>query len=393
MANATKTLKLPFLRLNRAKAEEFARLQTMNTEVANSILAMPRDRRAALTSKHFNTIEIGSAWINQTIRNARARTKVKKFDCLPLETNNQNWTLHKVGDTYSVSFGMLRGVRKRIPLAIHQAVHAEWLDAVIAGTAKQGSIKLWCSRKRIWYACISVSKDVPDAKEPDKWIGVDRGQKIPAVAGLPDNGRVFFFKSGRIAHLRREFSKRRKKLQKAGKMRAIKKMERKERRIVTHINHCISKQIVGLAKRYDCGLRFEDLSGIRQTSRQRKTTKSDSGKNRDYWPFFQLEQFSKYKAMLQSVAVENIPAPYTSKTHNLCGHIGVRRGFKFYCPHCDKHEHADANASRNIGKWTGMFCAFDPSKASGVIPEADLAHGVDDSPLNLVSNANPLRLV
>jgi transposase len=77
----------------------------------------------------------------------------------------------------------------------------------------------------------------------------------------------------------------------------------------------------------------------------------------------------------------------------VCGHIGVRRGFKFYCPHCDKHEHADANASRNIGKWTGMFCAFDPSKASGVIPEADLAHGVDGSPLNLVSDANSLRLV
>lgn len=389
MAIATKTLKLPFLRLNKAKAEDFARLQVINTDVANSILEMPRDIRAALTSKNFKSVEIGSAWINQTIRNARAKTKVKKFDCLPLETNNQNWTLHKVGDTFSVSFGLLRGIKKRVPIDVHHAAHVTWLEAIIEGRAKPGSIKLWRSRKRIWYACISVSMEVPDAETTDKWIGVDRGQKIPAVAALPDKGRVFFFKSGRIAHLRREYSKRRKKLQKLGKHCAIKKLEHKERRTITHINHCISKQIVGLAVRFNCGLRFEDLSDIRKNSRQRKTTKSDAGKNRDYWPFFQLEQFSKYKCLLQSVPVENVPAPYTSKTHNVCGRIGVRKGFDFYCPHCDKHEHADANAGRNIGQWTGMFCAFDPSKAPAVITGVDLTHGVYDGPLNLVSDANP----
>ena len=72
------------------------------------------DERRTLTSKSFAHIEIGSAWINQTIRNANARTKVKQFRCLPLETNNQNWTLHKVGDTYSVSFGLRRGIKKRV---------------------------------------------------------------------------------------------------------------------------------------------------------------------------------------------------------------------------------------------------------------------------------------
>lgn len=50
---------------------------------------------------------------------ANARTKVRQFRCLPLETNNQNWTLHKVGDTYSVSFGLRRGITKRVPLAVH----------------------------------------------------------------------------------------------------------------------------------------------------------------------------------------------------------------------------------------------------------------------------------
>src|SRR5919108_6118833 len=135
MSTATKTLTLPFLRLNRAKAEEFRRLQTLNTSVANAILALPKAERRTLTSKSFAHVEIGSAWINQTIRNANARTKVKQFRCLPLETNNQHWALHKVGDTYSVSFGLLRGIKKRVPLAVHSACHQDWLDAVLDGCA------------------------------------------------------------------------------------------------------------------------------------------------------------------------------------------------------------------------------------------------------------------
>jgi triphosphoribosyl-dephospho-CoA synthase len=47
MALATKTLKLPFLRLNQAKAEEFARLQGLNTALANERLAGTLQGRAA----------------------------------------------------------------------------------------------------------------------------------------------------------------------------------------------------------------------------------------------------------------------------------------------------------------------------------------------------------
>jgi hypothetical protein len=150
MATLTKTLKLPFLRLNKVKAQEFARLERLNTEIANQILAMPKDERRKLTSKSFASVEIGSAWINQTIRNANARKKVKRFRCLPLETNNQNWTLHRVGDTFSVSFGLLRGIKKRIPLEVHVASHRELLEAILNGSAKAGSLKLFRSRRGIW---------------------------------------------------------------------------------------------------------------------------------------------------------------------------------------------------------------------------------------------------
>jgi hypothetical protein len=39
-------------------------LQTLNTAVANDILALSKSARRALTSKSFAYVEIGSAWIN-----------------------------------------------------------------------------------------------------------------------------------------------------------------------------------------------------------------------------------------------------------------------------------------------------------------------------------------
>jgi hypothetical protein len=88
----------------------------------------------------------------------------------------------------------------RIPLAVHQASHAELLDRAIAEEAKFGSIKLCKSRKGIWYALISVSMEVPDAGQVTGWIGVDRRQNNIAVAALPNRfGR--FWKAGRVKSL------------------------------------------------------------------------------------------------------------------------------------------------------------------------------------------------
>ena len=374
MRTTTRTLKLPFLKLNRAKAEEFARLQALNTRVANGILALPKSERRTLTSKYFTAIEIGSAWINQTMRNANARTKVKQFRCLPLETNNQNWTLHKVGSTYSLGFGLVRGIKKRVPLAVHHAGHQRWLESILSGTASRGSLKLWCSRKGIWYACLSVSMEVPDAEPTGRWIGIDRGQNIPMAAATPD-GPVIFYKAQRIRHIRRVYAARRKKLQAAGKQRAVKKLERRERRMITHINHCLSKDVVALAVRCHAGIRLEDLSGIRQRSWQRQTTKTDAGQNRDYWPFFQLEQFITYKAQQAGIAMESVSPAYTSKSCRRCGTLGYRRGARFACPRCHHHAHADANAAQNIRDWQGLCCPL--------VLEAP-ADGVHDLPPNMV---------
>ncbi len=397
MATLTLTLKLPFYRLNQCKAQEFDRLTELNTGIANQLLDIPKTDRRKYTSKDFNHIEIGSGWINQTIRNSCAATKVKKFKCMPLEVNNQGWRIEKRGDTYSVAFSIIRGVKKRIPLAIHQSNHADTLDKIITKEAKKrcdpgdlqspperaprkGSLKLWKSKKGIWYVLLSVSMEVPDAEPVKNWIGVDRGQNQIAVASLP-NGFGKFWNGGQIKHLRRRYQKLRKQLQKANKRQVIKRLESKERRIITYINHCISKQLVQFASYYGMGLRFEDLSNIRQTSKQSKKVRSDSGNNRHTWSYFQLETLTRYKAIKNGVPFELIPAPYTSKSDHRHGVIGKRnghwfRGFDGY--QCN----SDWNASQNIGQWLGFSCPLDLQKTVIVMDADGLEDGVNGSPLN-----------
>lgn len=66
-------------KLNQAKAIEFERLTSLNTQIANYLLRLEIKERKKLTSAAFPHVEIGSMWSNQTIRNTNAKTKVKKF--------------------------------------------------------------------------------------------------------------------------------------------------------------------------------------------------------------------------------------------------------------------------------------------------------------------------
>lgn len=388
MANLTLTLKLPFYRLNQAKAIEFERLTAINTSVANDLLRMDKRERKKLTSADFKHVEIGSMWINQTIRNCNAKTKVKHFKTMWLEVNNQGYEVLKSGDLYTLSFSLYRGRKGRVPLQVHSASHNDVLDKLITGEAKLGSLKMSKSKKGIWYALLSVSMEVPDAAGVKGWIGIDRGQNNIAVASLPSSfGK--FWKGGRVKALRRQFQRTRHQLQKAKQLKEVKRLEQRERRIMTHINHALSKELVQFALDFGMGLRFEDLSGCRQTMKQRKKTKSDSeavaslrasaANNRDSWAFYQLEIFTRYKAIRAGVPVESVPAPYTSKSDHRNGVIGKRngdwfRGFDGY--RCN----ADWNASQNIGQWLGFSCPLHLQKAVAVMTIADTEGGVNDSP-------------
>jgi len=224
--------------------------------------------------------------------------------------------------------------------------------------------------------------EVPDTQVVKSWIGVDRGQNHLAVASSP-TGSAQFWTFGKVRQIRKHFASKRRRLQKAGKHKTVRRLENKERRIVRHINHIISKEVVAFALKHGCGIRLEDLSGIRQNARQRRKTKADASQNRDYWPFYQLEQYIQYKAQLQGVPFEKVPAAYTSKSCFKCGRLGERNRHQFRCK-CGYQGLSDHNASRNIGAWVGLSCSLELQV---------LGSGVHDTPLSsVISSAERTRI-
>lgn len=210
------------------------------------------------------------------------------------------------------------------------------------------------------YACVSVTIPDIELQKVNNYIGVDRNVVGHiAVAANPATGKVW--KLGKKGlHIRNKYKNIRKTLQKQGKYRKVKQIKDRESRIVKDLNHKISRKIVEIAKENNCGIKLEDLTGIRNN---KKHTRSFNY-SLNSWSFYQLQVFIEYKAKLQGVEVVYIDPHYTSKKCSICGQIGNRNGKLFKCS-CGHVDHADVNAAFNIGQ---------------SIKERDLMEGSTDTP-------------
>ena len=372
MKKVTRTIKLKFVALNRCKAQMFEQMTVENTLIANELLSLPiKERRKMTTAKIVS--ELKSALVNQTIRHTTSPTgrKTKYYQVLPVEVNNQNWKLTKVGETYSISFPTLKGV-KRVPVTLTSVHWQSVLEGLLDGAVKGGSLKLIKHRHR-WYVYLSVTEEVPEVKTAQR-LGVDRGQNNLAVVA-PSKGFGKFFNGQEVRHRRRYFQRRRKQLQSAKKFRALKKWDKKERRWMEAINHTISRRIVRFAEHHQADVVIEDLEGCRDTMKQRKKSRSDSGQSRQSWAFYSLEQKLDYKLAQKGLNLIKRPAPYTSKSCSTCGVIGERKRHDFNCPNGHFHN-ADLNASRNLAQYDGFSCDLSLKKDVSVVDSSDLEHGL-----------------
>lgn len=377
MKQVTTTLKLKFHDLNGVKESLFADTVAASTELANELLRIPVKERKKLTTANV-VIPLKSALSNQVIRHLKGKAgkQVKRFKVFWPEVNNQNWKLRKVGTTYSVSFPTIQG-DKRVPLQVEHYHFAEQLDRVLSGEGQRGTLKLMQLRG-CWYAILSITWDVPSVESAGR-IGVDRGQNRLAVAATL-TGQSVFFSGSQVAHRRRQFQKRRMELQKAGKYRAVKKLERKETRWMREVNHTIGSRIVRFANAIDADVWVEDLSGIRK-SKQRKKTRSDAGKSRHTWAYYDLEWKLSYKMALVGREMHKRPAAYTSKTDHRNGLIAKRSGYAF-TGHDGYRCDADWNAAMNIAQWDGFSCSLELKEAVPVMGSVASENGVFDDPPN-----------
>jgi IS605 OrfB family transposase len=129
--------------------------------------------------------------------------------------------------------------------------------------------------------------------------------------------------------------------------RKLKALSGKERRFKANENHRISKQIVEKATDTGRGIGLEDLTGIRERTRFRKTQRDKMSK----WSFAELRGFIEYKAKLAGIPVMPVDPRDTSRTCPKCGHIDkgnrTARGL-FLCRLCGHFDHADVVGATNI---------------------------------------------
>jgi len=209
------------------------------------------------------------------------------------------------------------------------------------------------------YAYISVTVLEETQYTPETSIGVDLNTTGHcAVVAIKETGKVY--KLGKKAeYIHKKYKHIRKSLQKKGLYKVVKKIKNREQRIVKDLNHKISRQIINLAIKEKGGIKLEDLQGIRDNKKHRKSFKYALNS----WSFYQLSKFLEYKALLAGVTVSYVEPAYTSKCCSRCGQIGNRNDKLFKCP-CGHVDNADVNAAFNIAFLSDSISQLQREKSS-----------------------------
>jgi putative transposase len=262
-----------------------------------------------------------------------------------------------------------------------------------------------------FYAYVAVVFPEEEPEISGRYIGVDRNTRGHiAVVANPESGKIW--KLGKMRyHTHKKYENIKKRLYNMGKRKQLKAVEIREKNIVKDLNHKISRKIVDVALYNGCGIKLENLKGIRKlnskiggageneknkSENKKREQKGDKSRNKEInknsiktkskaekqlwsyeyslnnWSFHQLQQFIEYKARLRGVEVAYIDPHATSKKCSRCGHTGNRHSKQFECPHCGHVDHADVNAAFNIAltpKGSGQFSA-----------ERDAGKGSTDTP-------------
>ncbi|MEU7835738.1 transposase [Nonomuraea sp. NPDC049129] len=228
-------------------------------------------------------------------------------------------------------------------------------DLKAVDTLPRGEADLIC-RRGVWLLQVALTLPKPVVREPvGGFVGVDQGVANLAVTcdGVVLPGPALpgpIGANGHVRTLRERRHRQRQRLQKKGTSaarRVLRRLSGRERRMMTDLNHQISKFVVREAERTGRGIALEDLQGIRGRVRahrfQRRTLHS--------WAFAQQITFTRYKAARAGIAFVLVDPAYTSQTCPGCGHIGranrPARG-RFVCTRCGLAGHADHIAARNI---------------------------------------------
>ena len=344
-----------------------------------------------------------------------------------LLVNNQNFKIDL--DAKTVSFPLFRDgetaprktTRNSVQKVIRVATVTPRQREILTTTPHLGLLRIVIKGDK-FLAQVGYTVEEPETVELDTLLadpntlvmGVDLGIKCPAVSYSTD-GKIRFYGNGREnRYKRRKFYARRQKIQKAKKLRAIKRISDKEARFMKDRDHQVSRAIVNEAIRQGAKvIALEDLDGIREgctkstpTRKSRKNVdkpKVDSGaesaknsldetanmeepvqldlfsesealtkkerrkkrklskkqiaarrknnRSLNSWSFYRLAKFIEYKAALAGILVIRVDPYKTSQRCPHCGEAHKAKDRKYVCE-CGFHTHRDVVGAINIVKNT-----------------------------------------
>lgn len=258
---------------------------------------------------------------------------LKKLCCY---INNQNYRLKDNCIEFPV---MIEGKSKRISVLVKLADRQKTL----LSNAKFGTMRI-VTKNHTLVAQIVYEVAEPELKSDGNVMGVDLGIKCPAVSYCSDDTVKFYGNGRKNKYIRRHYAYLRKKLQTSKKMKAVKRINDKEQRIMRNIDHKLSHDIVETAVAHNVKvIKLEQLQNIRSTTR--KSRKNNHSLHT--WSFYRLAQFIEYKAKLAGISVEYVNPAYTSQICPVCGNIHHANDRNYACE-CGFHIHRDLLGAMNI---------------------------------------------
>lgn len=250
--------------------------------------------------------------------------------------NNQNF---KIKDNHIEFPVLINGKSKRISIRTSMTDKQK----LIFANAKLGTMRIVYKGNKI-VAQIVYEVVEPEYTDDGNVMGIDLGIKCPAVSYTSD-GSVKFYGNGRKnKYMRRHYKYLRKKLGKAKKPDAIKRINNKEQRIMKDIDHKISHDIIETAVAHNVKvIKLERLANIRSTTR----TSRKNNPSLHTWSFYRLAQYIEYKAKLAGIKVEYVNPAYTSQKCPVCGSVHHADDRNYICA-CGFHTHRDLLGAMNI---------------------------------------------
>ena len=269
-----------------------------------------------------------------TIRTKAPNLPILQKPCCYI--NNQNYRLKDNCIEFPV---MINGKSKRISVFVKLTDRQKALFS----NAKFGTMRI-VTKNHTLVAQIVYEVGEPELKSDGNVMGIDLGIKCPAVSYCSD-GNIKFYGNGRKnKYMRRHYAYLRKKLQTSKKIKAVKRINDKEQRIMRDIDHKISHDIVKTAVAHNVKvIKLEQLQNIRSVTR--KSRKNNHSLHT--WSFYRLAQFIEYKARLAGIAVEYVNPAHTSQRCPVCGSIHHADDRNYTCE-CGFHIHRDILGAMNI---------------------------------------------